>query len=356
MRILLSVHLYPPTHNAGGESLIHNMAKFLITKGHEVHVLLHQGGLYGIDTLYEWEGVTVFPFKENVMPIVDWAEVVITHLGYTAWTCIIGKELSKPVIFISHNTWIYDQMDIYPETKVIYNSEAMKNVLKYKNDSLVLHPPCDFRKYDLKMDPSQNKYITIVNLNKNKGGKIFFNIAKAMPDREFLAVKGGYDPQVLQELPNVKLVENGPDILEVYRKTRVLLMPSKYESWGMCATEAMCSGIPVIYSPTFGLSENVGQAGLIVEDPNPDYEDDDLDRMTDGKICENPGLDPSNWEAWVTAIKRLDNKEFYKRVSNRCKKRSRELDPLPELEKLEKFLFKAIKDNEQVIHQRYLQR
>jgi hypothetical protein len=42
-------------------------------------------------------------------------------------------------------------------------------------------------------------------------------------------------------------------------------MPSHYESWGMVASEAMASGIPVICSDTPGLRENCGDAAIYAE-------------------------------------------------------------------------------------------
>ncbi len=95
----------------------------------------------------------------------------------------------------------------------------------------------------------------------------------------------------------------------------------------------MSNGIPVIYNSTPGLRENVGVHGIELKNLNPDYEETEL------KGGEHPGIDPAaNLEQWVKAIRRLDNHLFYKKMSNLARKRSRELDPGPELEQLEKFI------------------
>ncbi|WP_262928542.1 glycosyltransferase family 4 protein [Streptomyces sp. CBMA152] len=47
----------------------------------------------------------------------------------------------------------------------------------------------------------------------------------------------------------------------VYSRSRVILMPSLYESWGRVAVEAFASGIPVIAHTTPGLVESMGEAG-----------------------------------------------------------------------------------------------
>lgn len=355
MRILFSVHLYVPQHGAGGELYVHNMAKYLLSQGHEVRVLHHDARKYNIDEIYCYEGVEVFPPENTRENLIKWADLVITHLGYTSWTVAACKIYFKPCIFISHNTWVYDVIVRNEDVGVIYNSNAMRETVKYPNASIVLHPATDFRKYDIKRNPEKNKFITLINLNKNKGSKIFFNIARAMPDRQFLAVRGGYDPQYEEKLANVTIIDNTPDMVSnVYAKTRILLIPSKYESWGMCATEAMASGIPVIYSPTFGLCENVGESGIQVPDPNPKWEDPDLGKNEYGQTWENPGIDPSNFMAWVKKIKILDNRKKYQLYSRRAKARSRQLDPSAELAQLLPFFYKIIENNAKVVYQRLI--
>lgn len=292
------------------------MAKYLISKGHECRVLLHQAKTYGITKPYNYEGVEVFPAMKQMDGIVWWADRVFTHLEFTSWTTHICKVLKRPVFFIVHNTHPYKcAQDPRLPMNVIYNSHYAQEVLNYPHPSMVLHPPVDWRKYDVCPDPINNRYITLINLNKNKGGEIFYEIAKRMPDKMFLGVRGSYDPQIIQDLPNVVILENTPDILPIYRQTRILLMPSEYESWGMTCTEAMCNGIPVISTHTFGLNENAAHAGIFV-----DREDID---------------------SWVREIRRLDKKNVYLRQSEICRHRSRELDPLQEYQELENFIHHA---------------
>jgi len=61
MRILFAIHAYVPIHNCGGEMLFHNIAKFMISKGHEVRVLLFESKEFNVTEVYNYEGVTVFP-------------------------------------------------------------------------------------------------------------------------------------------------------------------------------------------------------------------------------------------------------------------------------------------------------
>lgn len=334
MRILFSVHLYPPTHNCGGEYFIHNLSKFLISHGHQVRVLLHQAKDHGIEQLYTYEGIEVFPpGRGTAEALVLWADIMLTHLEFSHWTINIGKIFKRPVVFISHNTAFeaYNCVRDSPEVVVIYNSDAMRSLSPFQNRSLVLHPPVNYQQYFVNKDPWASKFITLINCNENKGGKIFSRLAAALPQRQFLAVKGSYDEQFIADLPNITVRENSPDILPLYAQTRILLMPSRYESWGLTATEAMTNGIPVICCSTFGLKENCGDAGIYIPERGPC----EINKF--GELVSDDG-ESYNIEPIIAEIKKLDNKNVYKEQSAKCTRRAKEHDPRQELEECESFL------------------
>lgn len=309
MRILFSVHLYPPLHLCGAERVAHELLLFLQSKGHDVRVLHNRA-----EAIYSFEGIPVIPKTRHVLEQYMWADVVFTHLDYAKLSTHLARMTKKPLYFFSHNSsHFYDEMiNANHNTRVVYNCAAIKEILDYKAPSYILHPPCDWRFYDVSAT-AKPEYITLINLNLNKGGEQFYKIAEAMPDRKFLGVTGSYDEQVIKTLPNVTIVGKMVDIRPVYEQTRILLMPSEYESWGRTATEAMCSGIPVLATPTFGLKENIGEKGIFIEDRD-------------------------NIDEWVYQIERLDDEAEYKTASDYAKERSRELDPVKELEGFNEFL------------------
>jgi len=188
------------------------------------------------------------------------------------------------------------------------------------NDSFVLRPPISLKRPFMLDDPDpiNNEYITLINCNTNKGGEILAKIAKLMPDRNFLAVTGAYDEQLLKFPKNVTVVPCTKNIQEIYDKTRLILMPSSYESWGMVASEAIENGIPVIANKTFGLRENLGGAGT---------------------YCP---LDDIN--KWVKSIKLLDCKRVYDFKSGQSLNRAKEhkLMNRDELKGCEQFLLDKI--------------
>ena len=312
MNILASMHLYPPEHNCGAEYMIHWMLKDLQSKGHHIKVLLHQANKYRIRNNYVFDGIDVFPPNENVIDsLMRWSHAVFTHLDYTRWTIASAALYKKPVFHLIHNSHPYPEIiGARHNQHIVYNSLWLKKLLNYQWPNFIMTPPVDYRIYDLKIDPAKNEYITLINTNENKGGKIFEEIARQMPNKRFLGVLGSYDEQVKANLPNLTYVPNTSNISQYYRQTRILLMPSEYESWGRTATEAMCSGIPVICSEAEGLKENCGTAGIYIKNRN-------------------------EIKSWVNAINRLDDKKAYEEASRKAKARSREHDPRKALDEFE---------------------
>lgn len=315
--------------------MAHHINRYLVAQGHEVHVILHQYK----GPMYEYEGVTVFPATGNVDAYL-WADVILTHLDFVPYTIGMGMTVRRPVVHVIHNDVSYGSIEnAIRGNYVVYNSDWIGRKLKYPWPSVTVHPPCDVDYYNVNDDPSGNEYITLISLNERKGGWMFKQIAEAMPERKFLGVVGSYDNPgplklsqadiIAQMPPNVKVIPNSPDILSVYRQTRLLLMPSDYESWGRTATEAMCNGIPVICTPTDGLKENCGQAAIYVGTPieNPEPGGLHVDRGT--------------VEEWVAAIKKLDKPATYRKHSLLCRRRAEQLRPAGELAALEQFLYNA---------------
>jgi hypothetical protein len=130
--------------------------------------------------------------------------------------------------------------------------------------------------------------VTLVNLLPQKGAALFWSLAGRMPDVPFLAVSGGWGPDVIPAHvpPNVTLLPFQRDPREVYRRTRVLLYPRSADAgdaWlngvGLAALEVACSGIPTVAFPGPGLVESLGPGG---------------------NWCES--YDPAAWEAAIRAV------------------------------------------------------
>ncbi len=254
MRILWDVRLYPPKTNRGAEWYAHELNRHLISSGDDVMVMIPKA------TEYTFDGVKVI---STDLKHYQWADVIFTHLEQTDKAIVNSNRFRKPLVFIAHNTFDYPLVRHTHNVNVILNSEAAVDICGYDaigRNRLVLPPPVDIDYYCV--NNANAEAITLINLTDNKGAKLFYQLAEMMPDNKFIGVIGSYNKQHIQHLPNVEIVANTPDIRTIYERTKILLMPSKYESWGRTATEAMSSGIPVICHPTIGLKGNFGTCGM----------------------------------------------------------------------------------------------
>jgi len=310
------IHGYPPIQNAGAEWMLHEMLKFLRKSGHEIEVVLPISNL----DPYDFEGIRVN--KDEFMTTtkkIQAADVVISHLDRAGKALNYCEFYHKPFVQVMHNSNSYDILrakhrDISQGRWVymIFNSLYTQNALRYPNPSVVVHPPVDPQRYKVK---TKGKKLTLINLFERKGGVFFHDLAKLMPEYEFLGVEGGYGRQEKNgNMKNVEYMDNTPYARKIYSKTRVLLMPSQYESYGRTGIEAMVSGIPVVAAPTPGLMESLGDAGIFCN----------VDSML----------------SWVEAIKRLDDPKEYKTASEKSIARAKEVEKTTpdELDKMERFL------------------
>lgn len=222
---------------------MYEVIKKLRQAGHNIQVVDH--GRY---SSYQFEGEIIHG-KTKRDQVKRWPDIFVTHLGATSWTQKAAK--GKPVAYFIQ----VNNKNLIPNggnSRVIYNTEWIRHESPTRSPNMVFNPPLR------EMKPTQKnpKYITLINLCENKGGNIFYELARIMPEYQFLGVKGGYGHQIVQNLPNISILPNGQDMAKIYTQSKVIIMPSNKETYGMVATEAMSLGIPVICTPTKGLSEN----------------------------------------------------------------------------------------------------
>ena len=254
MRLLAVTPLYPPDSRVGAWICTHELLKALVAQGHQVDVVPF---LVKPGSPRQYEGVQIYPARSQKQLMAK-ADVVLSHFGDNGIAHREAVALGKPSIRVIHGG-IKDYRQLANSALAICNSNATKaTVARWPGPKLVIHPPTDPEKF--KTTPGDK--VTLVNLSPAKGGDLFWRIARAAPEVEFMGVLGGYGEQIIYKAPNVTIVPNTPNMKEdVYSKTKLLIMPSSAESWGMTAIEAMYSGIPVLAKPTPGLREALATAG-----------------------------------------------------------------------------------------------
>jgi glycosyltransferase involved in cell wall biosynthesis len=296
VKVLAYIKGYPPKARVGAWISMHTYMAALVEAGHEVTVLIPDRV-----PAYELDGVTVMHIGNHLWSRFQRSDVCISIHGDEGYLHRVALENGRPSVrFIhgTHDTLFHKLGKIGPPTLLVINSHSLAETVierGYQGEYIVCHPWVDPRRFET--EPGD--HITLVNLIKPKGLDTFDQIARYLPKRPFLGVKGGYGgPQddVIAR-PNITVIPATKNVRDdILARTRILLMPSDHETWGLIGVEALCAGIPVIAHPTLGLQESLGDAGLFADR-------DDID-------------------AWLDIIEDLDSPKRYKAQSAKCKARA----------------------------------
>lgn len=259
VNVLAVVHGWPPFLAAGSERMVQHMLDALPRDEFHVEVLSFGIGDVSGQPNYEYEGIRITTgFKAPIVP-----DIIITHHGPGARVVrsMMEEFPNAAVVAVFHNER-YDIPDILGlEADLnVYNTKWVKEAIGHPG--IVVHPPLEYDRH--RVEKTGDK-VTLVNLQENKGVHLFNRLAQEMPEVEFMGVHGTHGEQEpLYGQDNMTIWPVVQDMRGVWEQTKIVLMPSGYESYGMVAAEACASGIPVIAHPTQGLQECLGGAGIFV--------------------------------------------------------------------------------------------
>lgn len=312
---------YTPQFSGGVQSSTHHLVEQLRENGHEASVLaaLFGDGMFGfrarakMKLLRQRAVIDNFPGYPVVRAWFPWeaagfaveklrpdVAVVQCHNSVP-----IGKALQAkgvPVVVYLRNVEFHELAgDLRELHSALYiaNSEftARTYKAKFDIDSTVIPPTINPAFYST---PTTGEFVTLINPYEEKGFDLAVRIAAACPEIPFLFVESwkldddhrARIEATISPLQNVKLEGRTSDMKTVYGRTKILLAPSKWEeAWGRVASEAHCSGIPVVGSRRGGLPEAIGSGGVVLDYDTP---------LAD----------------WVAAVRRLWSDEAeYKRLS-----------------------------------------
>jgi glycosyltransferase involved in cell wall biosynthesis len=126
--------------------------------------------------------------------------------------------------------------------------------------------------------PGSGGFVTFVNPVPRKGVDVACALAEACPEIPFLFVEGWPQPAAerapwrrrARAAGNVAWQRRVRDMRRIYKRTRVLLAPSRWEEgWGRVVSEAQASGIPVLASDRGALPATVGPGGCCLDPDGP---------------------------------------------------------------------------------------
>jgi glycosyltransferase involved in cell wall biosynthesis len=237
-------------------------------------------------TPYSFEGIQVkeidtpdvLNINASPVPIINQlkdlsANVVIAQNELSLVAVIAAKEVGAISIVNVHTPPKYGknirQAVVYSDY-AIYNTETSARLWGEPN-ALVLHPPIK----NIQSDSTSNgDAYTLLSSLVNKGVEVALDLAKMYPNKRFIIVRSPADPthgldnleERVSELPNVELHPRvaPEEVYKYLKQTRILLVPSRYETYGMSAIEAAAYGIPSIHVDTPHAREGIGDAAVLI--------------------------------------------------------------------------------------------
>jgi hypothetical protein len=153
----------------------------------------------------------------------------------------------------------------------VYNTKTAAEQWGEPN-AVVLHPPISPLPKEIK---NKGNAYTLLSSLYNKGVGVVLALAEMYPDKRFIIVRSPAEPTHgipdLEEraamLPNVELHPRVPpeEVYKYFEQTRILLVPSMYETYGMSAIEAAGYGIPSVHVDTPHVREGIGEAAILIQ-------------------------------------------------------------------------------------------
>jgi len=277
MSVVALTHGYPPFWNMGGEVSLH---RTLIAARGDKFVLT------GTEKEYDFEGVHAKSIHaRDVLDIKTDPNPIAKQLKDLDATVVIGQnELSlaavrsarivgaTPIVNVHtpprYGRNLADAM--YETDYAIYNTRTAAEEWGEPN-ALVVHPPISPLP---KNTMTGGDAYTVLSSLVNKGVEVVLALAQIYPNQRFIIVRSPAEPthglkdieERVAKLPNVELHPRvPPEEVEVYlRQTRILLVPSRYETYGMSAIEAAGYGIPCVHVDTPHVREGIGDGAILV--------------------------------------------------------------------------------------------
>lgn len=140
------------------------------------------------------------------------------------------------------NSWFINKFD-----KVYYYSDYEAYRLPSEKSEVVAGPLWR-SKYKIIKTKKKYDYVFVGRLSRNKGVELFLELAKQLPQHEFLIITP--DLKELSETDNVHVLRQLEDeqMLQKISESRVLICPSYYESYSIVCQDAIMLELGIVVS------------------------------------------------------------------------------------------------------------
>lgn len=189
--------------------------------------------------------------------------------------------------------WVYDRAHT-----IFVNSDLTRNLMADTGKSVLLPPPVKISEY--RPDEKEDLFISVCDISEQKNlQKAIEGFKKSGSKAEYLIVGEGEKRKKLQDkYGDGKIRFTGKiceeDLKKEYSRSKILILPSFVETFGVVYIEGLASGCPVIASEKLSGAREIieeGKEGILV-DPDSVEEissaisriEDDFDRMSKNAV------------------------------------------------------------------------
>lgn len=293
MKILFTHEKFPPEVAGGGETIVYNLVKGLINKGHQVTVLTT-----GNPKIKEFDGIKTIriPVNRYLMnlsyPIIlrhaanyDLIQTTSGNMCFPSWK--VAKSLGKPIccliLHMLSEHWktirgslvgrVFHQMEKLflgrSYDAIVAMNENAKNLIKKINKSSKIYKiPSGFNFKTSKSSKKTKSILFVGNISMNesmsklKGLPDFIDVARQFPDYKFYVVGKGSFLKVLKKKSPRNVIFTGSlfgsKLQRLFNEAVIYCNLSLSEGFGLTTAEAMAAGCAIISTI------DIDQAGLFV--------------------------------------------------------------------------------------------
>jgi glycosyltransferase involved in cell wall biosynthesis len=248
------------------EGVLYNWIKLI-----NPDVIHHQGNLrkefYNACSLFKIEFITGIHFWNGVINLNEKTrnvDIIENSKNHTVNQDFIDLYNSSHCTFYSVSRYVSECVEKITGKQInhLAYSGSLKNKYLVENN-----------------DPLKNKYVTIINIHKMKGGDLLLFLLQELKDIPFMVVRTEYQSEELDKQIETIInernndgqsaqsifLERTNDVKFIYSQTRIFLAPSLVdETFCRTVNEAMMNGIPVITSGQGNIKYLVDKAGIIL--------------------------------------------------------------------------------------------
>lgn len=308
---------YP--YKGGIERRMHDTARLLAARGHEVTILTSRLPDTDEEERTEWgyrivrlpsRFINVYnpPYvsSKNVLETLDSMDADVVNYNYR-WAPSYNKDLKKydgRKVFTYHNMWgegIGMQARISEINDNSFRStldsfDHIVCVSDYVRDDLIRRgvpsertstvPTC-MDMPPLRNLPEEDYILSLGRLVATKGLEFMIEAMKDIDCRLIICGKGPEEKRIRKAIEKAGVGDrvelrgyvSDDEKADLIDSCRLFVMPSLFESFGLAALEVMAHGKPLVYSDVNGLPETVGDGGIGVPPMNADAISDAVNRM-----------------------------------------------------------------------------